>query len=419
MAIHNEIAGFRMFQRQTGICGEEIFAKGDSVLWQCNLLKDRCSLVVFTLIQRALCYNYIGFVKLAHFFQVGNKNKFIMSNLDLYLLFEISGFAIFIAILGREIYLRNRHRVFEILSCIIFGLILEIGNTYLAHTYSYSPNFFVKLFNVPLVIGVGWTVIIYSSMLLSDQYNIPWKLRPFMDALTALALDLSLDAVAIRLGFWHWAIPLDQEWYGVPFENLVGWILVVFSFSFLARFIRTLNYKRVMTKILMLATPILAYVMLSVGLLLFGLIAVLPYQINNWTNWLSFNYSPNFQIFYSPQVQLWKLIVLVVLIVQMVNVVVGAMIKYRRKYLRHFDLLSFIALSGMHLFFLFAIFIADLQRQMPILVFLSLLFFLIHLVVHLLPYLMRPSVVYVFEKVGHTIQKEERQIEKIIRRSLK
>ena len=87
-------------------------------------------------------------------------------------------------------------------------------------------------------------MIIYSAMLLSDQYRISWTIKPVFDAFTALVLDLSMDAIAIRLGFWNWGIPFNQEWYGVPFANLFGWIAVVFTFSFIIRFIRTLNPKR-------------------------------------------------------------------------------------------------------------------------------------------------------------------------------
>jgi len=196
-----------------------------------------------------------------------------MNYFNYFVIFESIVTFAFILIVAREIYQRNFRRVFEIISCAIFGLILEIGNTYLAHTYSYSPNFLINLVNVPISVGLGWAVIIYCAMLLSDQYNIPWHLRPFMDAFTAIIVDLAMDAVAIRLGFWTWAIPLDKEWYGVPFENLVGWILVVLSFSFIVRFIRTLNYRRALTKILMIFTPVLAYVGLMLGLLIYSIIA--------------------------------------------------------------------------------------------------------------------------------------------------
>ncbi len=236
-----------------------------------------------------------------------------------FLIFESIVFFAFILITAREIYQKNFRRLFEIISCAVFGLILEVGNTYLAHTYSYNQNFLINLIHVPIAVGLGWAVIIYCAMLLSDQYNIPWHLRPFMDALTAIMVDLAMDVVAIRLGFWSWTIPLDKEWYGVPFENLVGWILVVLSFSFIMRFIRTLNYHRVLTKVLMIFSPVLSYIGLMFGLLIFSIIAILPYQINNWTTLVSFQYDPSLRILFNPQVELWKLILFTIIFTELVK----------------------------------------------------------------------------------------------------
>jgi uncharacterized membrane protein len=336
-----------------------------------------------------------------------------------FLIFEAFGFAAFILIVAREIYQRNFRRLFEVVSCAVFGMILEIGDTYLAHTYSYSPNFFANLGRVPIVIGLGWAVIVYCAMLLSDQYNIPWTLRPFMDALTAIILDLSMDAVAIRLGFWSWTIPLDREWYGVPFENLVGWILVVLSFSFLIRFIRTLNPRRVLTKCLMIFSPVLAYLGLIIGLTIFSLVAILPYQINNWTNLLQFRYNPSMSVLFDPQVELWKLILLTIILTELVNIVVWSLIKYRHEYLRKFDLLSFSILTALHVFFAVAIFTTGLYLQLPILIFLCLGSLLSHLAIHLLPYLINPRAVYFFRTMKEGAESHREKLEKMIDVSLK
>lgn len=280
-----------------------------------------------------------------------------------FLIFESIVFFAFILITAREIYQKNFRRLFEIISCAVFGLILEVGNTYLAHTYSYNQNFLINLIHVPIAVGLGWAVIIYCAMLLSDQYNIPWHLRPFMDALTAIMVDLAMDVVAIRLGFWSWTIPLDKEWYGVPFENLVGWILVVLSFSFIMRFIRTLNYHRVLTKVLMIFSPVLSYIGLMFGLLIFSIIAILPYQINNWTTLVSFQYDPSLRILFNPQVELWKLILFTIIFTELVNIVVWSLVKYRKKYLKNFDILSFSCLTSIHLFFMIAIFTSGLYAH--------------------------------------------------------
>lgn len=338
---------------------------------------------------------------------------------NFYIIFEILSFVFFVVILAREIYQKNARRVIEILSCLVFGMILEIGDTYLAHTYYYSPDFLVKIFDVPLAIGFAWALVIYCVMLLSDQYNIPWPLRPFMDALTAVIFDLAIDAVAIRLGFWHWAIPLDGEWYGVPFENLVGWIFVVLSFSFVARYLRTLNLKRLLSRVFVVFGPVFAYAGLAAGLIFFSAIAVLPYAIDNWSTLLSFNYRPNINVLYNPRVQLWKVIFFVAIMVELINVTVWSAIKYRRNYIMRFDLLSFAFLSAFHLFLIAAVFITGMYRETPMLAVVGIGMFLVNCTLHLLPYLLlRPKVIYIFRGVERSLVKEEKKVAAVVRKSL-
>ena len=334
--------------------------------------------------------------------------------MNLFLAFEVFGFAAFAAILAREIYQRNSLRVFEIISCAVFGVILEIGDIYLGKAYSYNSAFLVKIAGVPLVIGLGWAVIVYCAMLLSDQYHIPWKLRPFMDALTAVILDLAIDPIATRLAFWKWSIPLDQEFYGVPIENLIGWVLVVLAFSFVIRFIRTLNFKRTGTKVLMVTSPFLAYFLLLLGMSVFNLIIFSPYQINHWSSKVILYSHPDLAVLYNPQVQIWKAAVFVIILVELVNIVVWEIIKNRRKYLKRFDLLSFAAMCGLYGFFFIAIFAAGINSQVPMLAIICLLSFLAYCLLHFLPYVLRPGTVYFFKPAEKVFKKEEKLVEKVI-----
>ena len=341
-----------------------------------------------------------------------------MSHINFFLAFEALGFIAFGIILVREIYQRNKLRVFEIISCAVFGLLLEIGDIYLGKTYSYNSAFLVKIAGVPLVIGLGWAVIVYSAMLLSDQYNIPWMLRPFMDALTAVILDLAIDPIAIRLAYWKWVIPINQEFYGVPLENLIAWILVVLAFSFVIRFIRTLNVERIYTKILMVLSPLVAYFLLLLGMGVFNFVILLPYEINNWSGPI-LNPRVVPEILYSPQVQLWKVAVFIILLVELVNIVVWAIIKNRGKYLRRFDLLSFGIMACLYLFFFVVIFISGIGSQIPILAVICLLAFLAYCLLHFLPYLVHPSKVYFFKGAEKVLKKEEKKMEKVIQAEFK
>jgi hypothetical protein len=50
-----------------------------------------------------------------------------------------------------------------------------------------------------------------------------------------------MDVVAYRLHMWHWywslprQSPLTSQWFGIPYGNFVGWITVVFCYSFFSR----------------------------------------------------------------------------------------------------------------------------------------------------------------------------------------
>src|SRR4051794_34896408 len=114
-----------------------------------------------------------------------------------------------------------------------YGVLLEYATIQSYHSYSYGRFLLMVGGAVPLCIGVSWGIIIYSAMATSDQRVASWWLRPWVDALLALLIDLSMDAVAIRLGFWtwgrqvpgsvcRWAISMDGSWWWRAFPCSCG-----------------------------------------------------------------------------------------------------------------------------------------------------------------------------------------------------
>lgn len=113
---------------------------------------------------------------------------------------------------------------------ILFGVSLELATIWQLQAYEYG-QFLLMVWDVPLCIGVAWSCIIYSAMEFSDASSLPYFLRPVLDGLLALNIDLALDAVAIRFGFWNWGQGLEFQYFGVPYANFWAWFWVVFSFS--------------------------------------------------------------------------------------------------------------------------------------------------------------------------------------------
>ena len=122
----------------------------------------------------------------------------------------------------------------QLVAGVLFGLLLEWATIQQLQAYEYG-RFLLMLGPVPLAIGVAWGVIIYSARLYSDATSLPGWARPLLDGLLALSIDLSMDTLAIRLGFWKWGIPLDSQFFGVPYANFWAWFWVVFFFSTGAR----------------------------------------------------------------------------------------------------------------------------------------------------------------------------------------
>jgi hypothetical protein len=132
----------------------------------------------------------------------------------------------------------GRQRLIELLSAVPFGLLLEQGDIKIFGSYAYNQGFFIKLGSVPVAIALAWAMIITSSMFMSDRLRISARMAPFADAVFAILLDLSLDAIAIRQGLWHWNIPLNAGFFGVPAGNYYGWLFVAFGFSAWTRWLR-------------------------------------------------------------------------------------------------------------------------------------------------------------------------------------
>jgi uncharacterized membrane protein len=130
----------------------------------------------------------------------------------------------------RHAWRSGPEHVIRLAAGVLFGLILEFATIWQLEAYSYG-TFLLMLSNVPLAIGIGWGVIIYSTKLFSDATNLPETVRPLLDGLLALNIDLAMDAVAIRLGMWDWGMGLQFQYFGVPYANFWAWFWVVVFFS--------------------------------------------------------------------------------------------------------------------------------------------------------------------------------------------
>ncbi len=87
--------------------------------------------------------------------------------------------------------------------------------------YQYGKTLGFHLDNVPLIIGVNWFLLIYSTGVLIQRSRLKSMfLRIISGALLLVLLDILIEPVAVRLNYWHWASNT------IPLSNYTCWFFV-------------------------------------------------------------------------------------------------------------------------------------------------------------------------------------------------
>lgn len=120
--------------------------------------------------------------------------------------------------------------------CIVLvGFFIEVvgvNTGFIFGNYHYDNTLGWKLFQTPVIIGVNWllltTSVVYSfSEVIKNKF-----LLVFLSALTLLVLDILIEPVAMKYGFWSW---VANE---VPIRNYVAWFFISLIFCYTIAFFK-------------------------------------------------------------------------------------------------------------------------------------------------------------------------------------
>ncbi|WXG47314.1 MAG: carotenoid biosynthesis protein [Candidatus Atabeyarchaeum deiterrae] len=259
----------------------------------------------------------------------------------------------------------SKQRFLELIMAAVFGVLLEELNVLLSGGYYvYGRDFLIILDQAPLAIGLGWAVIIYSAMSISDAYGLDERVKPFFDAIQAILIDLSMDAVAIRLGFWRWPIALTDGWFGVPAGNFFGWMFVVAIYSSYTRLIRHLVERKKDKRflVLQLIAPPICYSALYGFLIVYLIIAT---------------------TLFATEVQ--RLIIVAIQIAVFALMVLASTIRRGLKIRSRVELPMPIIQLTFHVVFLITLFIANIYIAIPAMIPVAIVLLIIELALHAIP----------------------------------
>lgn len=86
--------------------------------------------------------------------------------------------------------------------------------------YEYGPTLGTQWLGVPLIIGLNWFMLTYMGGVLASHLPLPGFLRAVVAALLLVGMDICLEPVAVRYGFWNWRYDI------IPLQNFKGWFAV-------------------------------------------------------------------------------------------------------------------------------------------------------------------------------------------------
>ncbi|ARS36986.1 carotenoid biosynthesis protein [Pontibacter actiniarum] len=98
-----------------------------------------------------------------------------------------------------------------------FAEVLGVHTGLLFGSYAYGEALGAKVWEVPLLIGLNWLMLVYTTGHISNYTSLPWPVKAVFGAVLMVVLDYFMEPVATVLDFWSW------QGGHIPLSNFLGW----------------------------------------------------------------------------------------------------------------------------------------------------------------------------------------------------
>jgi bisanhydrobacterioruberin hydratase len=92
--------------------------------------------------------------------------------------------------------------------------------------YTYGQALGRKLWEVPLIVGLNWSMLSFASLACVLHLRLPDWVKALFSALLMTAMDYLIEPVAMKYDFWNWQNGL------IPVYNYVCWFLIAWAVHF-------------------------------------------------------------------------------------------------------------------------------------------------------------------------------------------
>ena len=122
--------------------------------------------------------------------------------------------------------------VYSILAFLGMGIeIIGVNSGFPFGSYLYGDNLGLKLFGVPLLIGLNWALLVFiTSSIIPKSLNKSKLAKAIVGALLMLVLDYFMEFTAPVLDFWEFT-PINP-----PLSNYISWFIAAFAMHLFLQF---------------------------------------------------------------------------------------------------------------------------------------------------------------------------------------
>lgn len=135
-------------------------------------------------------------------------------------------------------HIRTNRKLYLLLWCFITYIvtialeIIGVKTGLIFGNYQYGDVLGITVYGVPIIIGFNWLLIILASINIAQSAENNIFLASLLAATLAVAFDIVLEPVAIKLNYWYWEGNL------IPLTNYYSWFAIAFVLSLIAAAMR-------------------------------------------------------------------------------------------------------------------------------------------------------------------------------------
>jgi len=144
--------------------------------------------------------------------------------------------------------IKNLKNLIVFFSIFAGGILIEIIGVQtgiIFGNYHYGDGLGWKIFDTPVLIGINWLFLSYTSSTLFENIKINLWLKVLFSSTIMVIYDIVLEKVAPHLDMWYW------ENDKIPLQNYLAWFVISFIFIALLKIFKVNTSNKISSIVLL------------------------------------------------------------------------------------------------------------------------------------------------------------------------